>query len=98
MLCITDAYGVLTVKQAQIVSKYVEHCCLLDCFCHHLLPIGTISKQAHISAHTILFVAHLENFLYPPLLRIQAFEASGQSCLNRKISQLPTLLFANPFD
>ena len=32
MLCITDAYGVMNVKQAQFASKYVDDGCLLDWF------------------------------------------------------------------
>ena len=80
MLCITDVYAGMNVKQAQFASKYADHGSLLDCFREHLLPsIGTVLKQARTSVHTISFVAHFQYFLHPHLSRTpQTFEASGK--------------------
>ena len=83
-------------KQVQFASKYVDDGCLLDCFCQHLLPIGTVSQAStyfcaydFVSCSLIIFLA--------PAFTVsrtrQTFEASGNLVLPEDI---PTLLLANP--
>ena len=81
MLCITDAYGIVNVKQAQFASKYVDHGCLLDCFCEHLLPIDTVS-QASTYFYAYSFVPSTLIRFFAPAITLnrtrQTFEASGK--------------------
>ena len=94
MLCITDAYGVMNVKQAQFASKYVNDGCLLDCFRLHSLPIGTVSQASTYFCAYNFVSCTLEIFLAPAFIvsrTRQTFEASGKLVLPEDI---PTLLLA----
>ena len=81
MLCITDAYGVTNVKQAQYASKYVDHGCLLDCFCWHLLPIDTVSHASRFFCAYSFVPSTLMRFRAPAFTvsrTRQTFEGSGK--------------------
>ena len=67
MLCITDAYGVMNVKQAKLQNTWMMVAFLIVFASIHC-PSVQFPKQAHTFVHTMSFLARLKYFLHPHLL------------------------------